>query len=124
MLKPYVRPYIHKHVDPLYSTVVNRSQYRPDKLAKREMDIGNTPSLSGQFDGYRNDLQMDTIPNELIWLREGRLDKAEVDKLRENLKNKALSENAQAQIELADAAQKATAEKMDKVTDNLLSALS
>lgn len=120
MLKPYVRPYVHIHIDPLYSTVVNRSQYRPDKLAKREMDIGNTPSLCGQFDGYRNDLQMDSIPNELIWLREGRLDKAEVDKLRENLKEKALTENAQAQVELADLAYKAKSEKMDKVMDKAL----
>lgn len=124
MLKPYVRPYIHKHTDPLYSTVVNRSQYRPDKLAKREMDIGNTPSLCGQFDGYRNDLQMDSVPNELIWLREGRLDKAEVDKLRENLKKTALNENAELQIKLADEANKASAEKMGRVTDTLLSALS
>lgn len=120
MLKPYVRPYIHIHVDPLYSVVVNRSQYRPDKLAKREMDIGNTPSLCGQFDGYRNDLQMDSVPNELIWLREGRLDKAEIDKLRENIKDKVLTENAQAQIEIADLANKVKSEKMDKVMDKAL----
>ena len=42
-----LRPRIRLYADPTwkvhYAHVVNRSQYRPDAVAKRELDAGNTP---------------------------------------------------------------------------------
>ena len=73
---PWIREHNEIHEDILYSNVVRTDQFRPDKVAKREFDIGNVPSVSGMFDGVARGphaVKMDDITDIEILLRENRL---------------------------------------------------
>lgn len=122
-LRPWFRPYLHVVPNIDYSTIVNRSQYRPDKLAKKEVDVGNTPSVSGCYDGVLSDVNCDSLSREIIALRENRLTREEISKIRSELQERALSENDQLQIELADKASKSRGKKLDKLIDDTAKAI-
>lgn len=123
-IRPWFRPYLHitPHID--YSTIVNRSQYRPDKLAKKEVDVGNTPSVSGCYDGVSSNIDCDSLSREVIALRENRLTREEVSQIRNNLRDKALSENEKAELAIADKITKAKGKKLDKLIDDCSSVIS
>lgn len=124
MFRPWIREHIEVHTDPLYSDIVRTDQFRPDKLAKREFDLGQVPTVSGCFDGVangKNALKIDDVPDVEIALRDGRLCREEVDKLHKAYKNKAISESAHAELEEADMVSKARAERLGNIIDSISS---
>ena len=123
MFRPWIREHIEVHTDPFYSEVVRTDQFRPDKLAKREFDLGQTPSVSGCFDGVangKNALGIDDIPDIEIALREGRLTQPEIDSAKRYFKNKAISEDTQAKLDEASEVARLQSDKVGSVIDNLL----
>lgn len=122
-LRPWFRPYLHVVPSIDYSTIVNRSQYRPDKLAKKEVDVGNTPSICGCFDGVLSNVNCDSLSREVIALRENRLSREEISKIRSELQDRAISENDKAEIVLADKVTKSRGKKLDKLIDETSKAI-
>ena len=114
-----LRPRIRLYADPTwkvhYAHVVNRSQYRPDAVAKRELDAGNTPGATGMYDGDAS-LQCGDVPNEVIWLREGRMTYTEEQKMKDALQKSAIAENEIIQAEVAN---KANTNRMDNLLNSL-----
>lgn len=109
----YIRPHV------FYSSIVRKDQFRPDSESKRDLDAGGTPSFTGQYDGTVKDVKTDTVPPELIMLRENRFDKAEIEQVKESLKKRAQSEQdtaeAEATAKAADDALKARSDAVDKL---------
>ena len=78
-----------------YDDIVDRTDFRPDSETLRGYKLSNGAGVtdSGNYDYPEGDTSKDTVTPELIALRNGRLDRAEVQKLSEAT-DKALKETA------------------------------
>lgn len=97
----FVKPYCGDTLDfknpeaSYYDDIVDRTDFRPDSETLRGYKLSNGAGItdSGNYDYPQGDTSHDTVTPELIALRNGRLDRAEVQKLAEAT-DKALKETA------------------------------
>lgn len=97
----FIKPYFAESFDfknsevSYYDDIVDRTDFRPDSETLRGYKLSNGAGMTetGNFDYPEGDTSNDTVTPELIALRNGRLDRAEVQKLAEAT-DKALKETA------------------------------
>lgn len=88
-------------------TCVDESDYRPDAEQLRSLKItGQVSSVSPVYD---TDGDINSITDDVVTLRQGKLDKAEVETLRKNIIDCAVAEG-----------EKAHASQVSKAIDNTL----
>lgn len=98
----FIKPYCEDTFDfensvvSYYDDIVDRTDFRPDSETLRGYKLSNGAGVtsSGNYDYLEGDTSNDTVTRELIALRNGRLDRSEVQKLSEAT-DKALKEAAE-----------------------------
>lgn len=112
-MERYVKPYNEEVIDfknercDYFDDIVDKSEFRPDTETIRGLKLSAGAGVSdvGQYDYPEGKIpEVDTVTDELIALREGKLDKADVQKLAEEADKAAeetlsLAEKEQQQAE-------------------------
>lgn len=104
-----------------YDDIVRKDNFRPDSEVINDFNSGAVPGgHSGKYDSDGNDgFDPDSVSPELLALRSGKLDKAEVSMIAKYLKSQAEKENKDFEdketFEAAEEASKARTEAMDSI---------
>lgn len=107
----------------VYDEVVRKDNFRPDSETIKDFNASGMSSGSGKgvfdFDDGKNH-SFDEVSSELIALRENKLDKAEIEIVKQSLKNKANSEvKSNSDKEAFDKAEK-VAKARNEAIDSIL----
>lgn len=111
-----------KKVD--YDDIVRKDNYRPDSESKRDLIAnGNIPTVNGLYDsndGKKNPVKFDDVSPLEIGLREGRVSKEDLPRIKSSLEKIAKNESEAAELKDKVSKAEASQKARDKALDGIL----
>lgn len=106
---------------PVYDDVVDKSEFRPDSDVVRSALSSGSVSTTGEYDFKDGKIPEDYEPSQVILdLRNGRLDKADVQKIKQSLDKdiavEAAKDAERKELDKADKILKARQSHLDELT--------